>query len=210
MIQPTSIGIHVMTTLANAQRNPLINNDVVDTLTKRGFSIQLEMQTSRPDLNWSFYGKSAYVQYATDLVIDTEVADSVSKFRKIFKIPTEQATVLPIYLSNNLFSHLADTDSNLVGYAVMGMAQAGGDNKFSREEVLRENKLNEQAICFDLEDLTLWKNREIFQAYLTDANGDLVAYIKDIKNHHRDVEVAVNRSLKSFDAKCKAGRVGAC
>ena len=184
------------TNLPASAQNNLINKEVVATLESHGLFIQIEVQSVRPDTNWSFYGQASYVQYATDQVIDTASLDTVKKLSDAFGLSNKDAVIMPIYNNNDTFYHLGDCDSELIGFAVMGVPHGLILDCADSE---RERKLSEQEICLDIEDLTLLKKKEIFQAYLTDANGDLISHIQDIKNHHRDLEVAINHRLKCIE-----------
>ena len=184
---------------ASAQEH-LINKEVVDALTERNLFIEIEVQADRPSVDWVFYGKNKYISGGLDLVIDTEALSDIESFKKAFGFDSKSATVVAIYNKNDFFSPMASEGSVLVGYAVEGLFQSAGLGKAAIAMYEHENKLNQQAIYFDIEDLTLWKEQKIFKAYLTLGNGDVVACIKDIHNHHRDLETAVNRALKQVDA----------
>lgn len=183
---------------ATAQKH-FINSEVAATLAHHGLFIQIEVQLMRPDTNWSFYGKASYVQYATDLIIDTTTIDTVKKLRDEFGFSSQRTVIVPIYNNNNVFNHLSDNDSELIGFAVVGLVQSAELGCFGSANHQHESKLNEREVHDDIDNLTLWKKKEIFQAYLTDANGDLVAHIQDINNHHRDLEVAINHRLKCIE-----------
>ena len=183
---------------ASAQEH-LINKEVVATLTERNLFIEIEVQTVRPSTEWVFYGKAAYISDAVDQVIDTEALSDIESFKKAFGFGSKSVTVVAIYNKNNVFSPRASEGSVLIGYAVSGIVQSAGLGKAALAMYEHEDKLNQQAIYFDIEDLTLWKEQKVFKAYLTKDNGDVVACIKNIHNHHRNLETAVNRALKQLD-----------
>ena len=193
-----------------AQAN-LINKDLASMLNDNGISIEILVQEKRPSTDWLFLGETDLIQSDFDIIIDLSVINTVSKVRKAFNFEPDRSTILPIYKEGDVFHSIKSkgSEAQLLGFAILSTGVAVDIDIAMQDEHIdeltqvkkphsdHEEKLNQVQINQDIEDLTIWHSKSVFEAKLVNVStGETIANLYDIHNHHRDLESNVNRYLR--------------